>query len=73
MAACEKCWSDAFMASMNDPSVDQVEHYHRLLKERKDNPCTSEEQCGEMHLILDHKDGSKRCRCGKHAGERKAR
>lgn len=27
--------------------------------------CTPEQQCGEMHLVMDWKDGSRRCRCGK--------
>jgi hypothetical protein len=35
-----------------------------LLEERKDNPCTPEEQCGEMHIpcILD--GDFLQCRCG---------
>jgi len=37
MASCEKCWSDST----------SVENYHMLLKQRKDNPCTKEEQAGE--------------------------
>lgn len=70
MATCEKCWSDAFMASMDDPSVGQVEHYYRLIEERKDNPCTPKEQCGEAHFagLCDTQ-----CRCGKYTRERNAR
>jgi len=45
MSACEKCWGDAFMrASVSSRS--QVEEYGLLLVERKDNPCTPEQQGG---------------------------
>jgi hypothetical protein len=41
---CEKCWSDAF-----DPysPESQVDRYHRILKERKDHPCTPRQQAGQ--------------------------
>lgn len=39
MAACEKCWNDAYSRSLSDTSKTQVEHYNDLLQERKDNPC----------------------------------
>jgi hypothetical protein len=32
--------------------------------ERSGRVCTPREQCGEMHLVLDWKDGGRRCRCG---------
>ena len=46
--ACEKCWGDAyFRYRFVDSSKSQAEHYRELLKERKDNPCTKEEQEGQ--------------------------
>ena len=46
MAACEKCWAEASAAAIHlGGSV--VDHYHRLLKERNDSPCTPEEQMGD--------------------------
>jgi hypothetical protein len=56
MAACEKCWNDAYLMYEGR----QAENYHRLLEERKDNPCTPGEQCGELHV----RDESGNCRCG---------
>jgi len=52
MAACEKCWSDAFRRTLDYPPLDQpmksqIEHYYDLLRERKDNPCTPKEQAGQ--------------------------
>ena len=46
MAACEKCWGDAYLRMRMNPSKDQVEHYNDLLEERKDNPCSLKEQEG---------------------------
>jgi hypothetical protein len=40
---CEKCWADAFDFGQSD----QAENYRRLLKERKDHPCTPKEQAGQ--------------------------
>lgn len=37
MASCEKCWRDAG----GDPDT-----YSELIRERKDNPCTPEQQAG---------------------------
>ncbi len=59
MAACEKCWADAHPRTLGD-GRSQVEHYWEILKKRKDKPCTPEEQCGELHIVIDGK-----CRCGK--------
>ena len=39
MSACEKCWGDAYMRMLANPSKAQAEHYRDLLEERKDNPC----------------------------------
>jgi len=44
MSLCEKCWSDAAMRQFRDTGKAQVEHYLDLLEERKDNPCSEEEQ-----------------------------
>jgi len=41
MATCEKCWSDAHVGG------DVGARYLELIDERKDNPCTPEEQAGE--------------------------
>ena len=46
MPACEKCWADAGRRAMSDPSKSKSEHYMDILKERKDNPCSKEEQEG---------------------------
>lgn len=46
MSACEKCWGDAYSRMMCQPEKSQTEHYRDLLNERKDNPCTPEEQAG---------------------------
>lgn len=48
MACCEKCWTDAFTRSMCDRSKSQTEHYQDLLQERDSNPCTPQEQAGEL-------------------------
>lgn len=47
MSACEKCWRDAYKRMRDQPSKSQSEHYMDLLEERKDNPCTPEEQRGQ--------------------------
>ncbi len=65
--ACEKCWSDAGVAAALRGGC-RMGHYHRLLKEREDNPCTIEEQCGELHVVQHYTDGSRRCMCGKVKG-----
>lgn len=49
MGACEKCWGDAFVRSLGSLKS-QVEHYNDLLEERKDNPCTKEQQKGFVTL-----------------------
>ena len=61
---CEKCWSDAYSRELADTSKSQGEHHQELIRERIDNPCTPEEQCGEMHLVIKWKDGTKHCICG---------
>ncbi len=44
MAACEKCWADAYIRVINNPMKSQTEHYQDLLEERKNNPCSEIEQ-----------------------------
>jgi hypothetical protein len=61
MPACEKCWADAhFAAALR--GVDQSKVYRELVAERD---CTPEEQCGEMHLVIEWDDREPQCRCGK--------
>lgn len=45
MACCEKCWGDAYIR-MRETGKEQSVCYHELLEERKDNPCTLEQQAG---------------------------
>jgi len=40
MPGCQKCWNDAVF------SGNKAAEYNRLIDERKDNPCTPEEQAG---------------------------
>jgi len=65
MAGCEKCWSDAGMRTALCGGS-QTDHYHDLLKERRNDPCSPEEQCGELHTysIYVRNDGKKQCVCG---------
>lgn len=46
MASCEKCWGDAYFRMISNPMKCQSEHYQDLIKERKNNQCTFEEQAG---------------------------
>ncbi len=48
MASCEKCWDDAGMRMASNPHKSKSEHYHDLLKERTDSPCTPKEQAGQF-------------------------
>ena len=48
MPACEKCWKDAHFGG---PDADISARYQQLLNDRKDNPCTPEEQAGEGALM----------------------
>ena len=61
--ACEKCWSDASMLAFLSSGVTPIE-YEKLLMERRDEPCSPEEQCGERHEMFDWQDGTRRCVCG---------
>jgi len=46
MAACEKCWGDAYKR-MITTGLDQAECYKQILFERREEPCSPEEQAGE--------------------------
>ncbi len=46
MASCEKCWSDAYMLTFENPRKNHSDHYQDLIKQRLNNPCTPEEQAG---------------------------
>jgi hypothetical protein len=43
---CEKCWSNAYFKSLF-LGKSQAEIYQELLLERKDNPCTPQQQAGD--------------------------
>ena len=51
MPVCEKCWADAWMRARNHPMKSHSEHYHDLLEERKNNPCTEAQQRGEYEDV----------------------
>lgn len=42
MSACEKCWRDAHRGE----HFSVADEYARLIRERRNNPCTPEEQAG---------------------------
>jgi len=59
MAICEKCWSEASARAAN-LGGNSVMHYDEIIEEKKQAPCSPEEQCGDLHVITsDHG-----CRCG---------
>jgi len=62
MAACERCWSIYSRRAAWDDDLTYSEVVAE--EERRRGVCSPEEQCGDMHLVLDLKDGSRRCRCG---------
>ena len=48
MSACEKCWTDAHQeyAAGQGAWESLVDAYQYLINERRDNPCTPEQQRG---------------------------
>lgn len=63
MAACERCWAIYSLRQRSEPDLcyaDVVADEER----RNGGPCSPREQCGGIHLVLDWKDGGRRCRCG---------
>ena len=55
MPMCEKCWADAYRRSFGTPKS-QTECYYELLDERKDNPCSKEQQEGVSADTLESED-----------------
>jgi hypothetical protein len=55
MSACEKCWRDAGMRAQSSGGS-HYEHYWRLLDERRNNPCSPEEQRGEQPARIEDED-----------------
>jgi len=53
MASCEKCWGDAYTRTHTNPTKSQAEHYQDLINERKENPCTPEQQAGHDATICE--------------------
>ena len=47
MPCCEKCWGDAYLRSLS-VGKDQADCYKDLLRKRKDNPCSPQEQAGQF-------------------------
>jgi len=41
---CEKCWNDASLRVGSDSSKSQYDHYLDLMDERRETPCTPEQQ-----------------------------
>jgi hypothetical protein len=53
MPACEKCWGDAYRRELAG-GMSQSEEYHKLLEERKNNPCSNAEQAlGGLCCLLE--------------------
>ena len=46
MPMCEKCWIDAYKMEWYGDG-NQADNYKILLDERKENPCTPEQQAGQ--------------------------
>ena len=44
---CLRCWRDAYDGGHYGGCETQAERYGQLLDERKDSPCTPEQQAGE--------------------------
>ena len=41
---CDKCWDDAGLRTQGDSSKSQYDHYVELMDERREDPCTPEQQ-----------------------------
>jgi hypothetical protein len=64
MAACERCWSEYSRRSLTNSRITYADVLREV--EESGRVCTSEEQCGEIHLVLQWTDGRPdQCRCGK--------
>jgi hypothetical protein len=62
MAACERCWAEFSRRSLYEGSLTYSEVVAQT--EASGRVCTPAEQCGDLHITLEMKDGGKRCRCG---------
>lgn len=52
MAACEKCWNDAYLRSLDSPMKSQVDHYYDCIKESdKNGGCSLDEQLGQWKCL----------------------
>ncbi|KKN46316.1 hypothetical protein LCGC14_0674330 [marine sediment metagenome] len=60
MPGCEKCWWDSDLKARTS-GRDRFEILNELIDARD---CTPEEQCGELHVVIDWKDGTRHCVCG---------
>ena len=58
MSLCEKCWNDAYFQTIGT-SQSHYARYRRLLRERRDKPCTPEQQSGEYLKQPETKSGRK--------------
>lgn len=64
MPACEACWAEFSRRQLFEPDLRYQDVVHEA-EERNGGPCSMDDQCGDVHLVLDWEDGGKRCRCGK--------
>ena len=48
MPMCEKCWGDAWDGGHFGGCETQTDRYAQLLEERKDSPCSPEQQAGQF-------------------------
>lgn len=53
---CERCWADAYMRLMAQPMKTQAQCYEELIEERRDTPCTPQEQAGSWWCELHQMD-----------------
>lgn len=59
MPMCEKCWSDAYLfAALR--GISQAEAYRELLSERREHPCSPEEQAGQWWDEKEQRDTRRR-------------
>lgn len=62
MSACEKCWHDACSRQMLlGGSI--ADRYAEILQERKDSPCSEDEQKYGEHTCLGCGEPCSQCSC----------
>jgi hypothetical protein len=72
VSTCEKCWDDAHRG-VRDPAVE----YARLMDERREHPCSPEEQAGPNagectachRMTLHQHTGEPMCGCPKDSAQ----